>query len=303
MSRRNDSGLEGKRIPSSLTEFIDDNVQLFRSIPYVIALTGLLVAGRNIRLTNQFRSVSEIPSDFFQRNLWLRGRVSGVRGMTLQIRHEPIFKRKSKSISESCADLNISLYKVSSTVSPSTDANLSKSSLSLAPLAPELVDKNVWFRLVGCREIESAEYFISHNDPTSDVDVSRTISSENQSTSSADSETSFPQPISCADCVVTYRRPTFVPFISRKILLNEAAILLGLAPLRTTYSVSIDSGGTLYCLNSKRAEEDLKRRLTKAEQKASKKRIGIWACRGDGGKAGKLSLWSKLKSRIARRRD
>ena len=66
MSRRNDSGLEGKRIPSSLTEFIDDNVQLFRSIPYVIALTGLLVAGEQFR--QFFFGNIEIPHETLRLN-------------------------------------------------------------------------------------------------------------------------------------------------------------------------------------------------------------------------------------------
>ncbi|XP_029373051.1 protein C3orf33 homolog isoform X2 [Echeneis naucrates] len=77
-------------VVSALSQLADDNLMLLRNISTGLAIAGLLLIARSIKLITKFKSASEIPPRFIERNVSLRGRVHSITEKGLEVEHIPI---------------------------------------------------------------------------------------------------------------------------------------------------------------------------------------------------------------------
>lgn len=77
-------------IITAVSKFADENLTLIRSISTGLAIAGVIVTARSIRLLTKFGSPSEIPVRFIERNVSLRGKVRRVTEKGLEVEHIPI---------------------------------------------------------------------------------------------------------------------------------------------------------------------------------------------------------------------
>ncbi|CAN9510952.1 unnamed protein product [Ophioblennius macclurei] len=75
---------------SVVSRLADENLTLVRNISTGLAVAGVIVIGRSIRLITKFRAASEIPARFIERNVSLRGKVHSITEEGLQVEHVPI---------------------------------------------------------------------------------------------------------------------------------------------------------------------------------------------------------------------
>nr|XP_046245317.1 protein C3orf33 homolog isoform X4 [Scatophagus argus] len=78
-------------IVSAISQFADDNLTLVRNISTGLAVAGVVVIARSIRLVTKFQSVSEIPARFIERNVSLRGKVHSITERGVEVEHVPIY--------------------------------------------------------------------------------------------------------------------------------------------------------------------------------------------------------------------
>ncbi|XP_039613391.1 protein C3orf33 homolog isoform X3 [Polypterus senegalus] len=83
-------GENGGNIVSKVSNFLDRHLFVLRNISIGIALTGIVVIARSIRLTTKFYSTLDIPKSFIQQNVKLRGKVHHVTDQGLAVEHLPI---------------------------------------------------------------------------------------------------------------------------------------------------------------------------------------------------------------------
>ncbi|XP_051933513.1 protein C3orf33 homolog isoform X1 [Hippocampus zosterae] len=77
-------------IVSTISWLVDDNLTLVRSISGGLALAGVILIARRIKLITKFQAASEIPARFIENNVSLRGIVHSVKEQSLQVEHVPI---------------------------------------------------------------------------------------------------------------------------------------------------------------------------------------------------------------------
>ncbi|KAG7333509.1 hypothetical protein KOW79_003644 [Hemibagrus wyckioides] len=77
-------------IIAEVSKLADENLSLIRSISTCLAVAGVIVIARSIRLMSKFGSPSEIPSRFIEKNVSLRGKVRSVTERGLEVEHVPI---------------------------------------------------------------------------------------------------------------------------------------------------------------------------------------------------------------------
>ncbi|XP_075892397.1 protein C3orf33 homolog [Nelusetta ayraudi] len=77
-------------IVSLVSRAADDHLTLVRSISAGLAVAGVVVIARSIRLLTKFQAASEIPARFIERNVSLRGRVRGITERGVEVEHLPI---------------------------------------------------------------------------------------------------------------------------------------------------------------------------------------------------------------------
>ncbi|XP_027731980.1 protein C3orf33 homolog isoform X1 [Vombatus ursinus] len=73
-----------------LSKWADDNLCLIRNISTGMAVAGVMLFARSIKLTTKFISPSEIPKEFIKNNVKLRGRLHRVTEKGLELEHIPI---------------------------------------------------------------------------------------------------------------------------------------------------------------------------------------------------------------------
>ncbi|KAL6116010.1 uncharacterized protein ACO6RY_00715 [Pungitius sinensis] len=78
-------------IVSLISQFADDHLALVRNISTGLAVAGVIVIARSIKLVTKFQAVSEIPARFIERNISLRGRVHSITERGLEVEHVPIY--------------------------------------------------------------------------------------------------------------------------------------------------------------------------------------------------------------------
>ncbi|XP_028650341.1 protein C3orf33 homolog [Erpetoichthys calabaricus] len=83
-------GENGGNVVSKVSNFLDRHLFVLRNISIGIALTGIFVIARSVRLTTKFYSTLDIPISFIQQNVKLRGKVHHVTDQGLAVEHLPI---------------------------------------------------------------------------------------------------------------------------------------------------------------------------------------------------------------------
>ncbi|KAM6960545.1 protein C3orf33 homolog [Aplochiton taeniatus] len=78
-------------IVSVISRFADNNITFVRNISTGLAIAGVIVIARSIKLTTKFCTVSAIPSHFIERNVNLRGRIKTITEKGLEVEHVPIY--------------------------------------------------------------------------------------------------------------------------------------------------------------------------------------------------------------------
>ncbi|KAJ8256820.1 hypothetical protein COCON_G00189720 [Conger conger] len=77
-------------IISVISQIADDHLTVVRNISTGLAIAGIFMIARSIRLITKFGSASEIPARFIEKNVSLRGRVHRVTKSGLEVEHVPI---------------------------------------------------------------------------------------------------------------------------------------------------------------------------------------------------------------------
>ncbi|XP_060929579.1 protein C3orf33 homolog [Limanda limanda] len=77
-------------VVSVLSQLADDHLTLVRNISTGLAIAGVLIIARNIKLITKFQAASEIPALFIERNVSLRGKVHSITEKGLEVEHVPI---------------------------------------------------------------------------------------------------------------------------------------------------------------------------------------------------------------------
>ncbi|AWO98855.1 putative protein C3orf33 -like isoform 4 [Scophthalmus maximus] len=89
--QREPGGPPSQNVVSAISQFADDNLTLVRNISTGLAIAGVLVIARSIRLITKFQAASEIPARFIERNVSLRGKVHSITEKGLEVEHVPIY--------------------------------------------------------------------------------------------------------------------------------------------------------------------------------------------------------------------
>ncbi|XP_059187406.1 protein C3orf33 homolog [Centropristis striata] len=79
-----------RNIVSLISQFADDNLTLVRNISTGLAVAGVVVLARSIKLITKFQAASEIPARFIEKNVSLRGKVHAITERGLEVEHVPI---------------------------------------------------------------------------------------------------------------------------------------------------------------------------------------------------------------------
>ncbi|XP_064883303.1 protein C3orf33 homolog [Oncorhynchus nerka] len=82
---------QSKNIISVISQFADDNLTIVRNISTGLAIAGVIVISRSIKLITRFGLASEIPARFIEKNVSLRGRVQTITETGLEVEHIPIY--------------------------------------------------------------------------------------------------------------------------------------------------------------------------------------------------------------------
>ncbi|KAJ8367996.1 hypothetical protein SKAU_G00080240 [Synaphobranchus kaupii] len=77
-------------IISVISQIADDHLTVVRNISTGLAIAGIIILARSIRLITKFGAASEIPARFIEKNVSLRGRVRSVTESGLEVEHVPI---------------------------------------------------------------------------------------------------------------------------------------------------------------------------------------------------------------------
>ncbi|XP_038548592.1 protein C3orf33 homolog [Micropterus salmoides] len=80
-----------QNIVSLISQFADDHLAVVRNISTGLAVAGVIVIARSIKLITKFQAASEIPARFIERNVSLRGKVHSITEKGLQVEHVPIY--------------------------------------------------------------------------------------------------------------------------------------------------------------------------------------------------------------------
>ncbi|XP_029301850.1 protein C3orf33 homolog isoform X2 [Cottoperca gobio] len=88
--QRDEGNQPSHNIVSSISQFADDNLTFVRNISTGLAVVGVIVIARSIKLITKFQAASEIPARFIERNISLRGKVHSITERGLEVEHVPI---------------------------------------------------------------------------------------------------------------------------------------------------------------------------------------------------------------------
>ncbi|XP_043329872.1 protein C3orf33 homolog isoform X2 [Cervus elaphus] len=77
-------------VVARISQWADDHLRLVRNISTVMAVAGVMLLLRSVRLTSKFTHSSDIPVEFVRKNVKLRGRLRRITENGLEIEHIPI---------------------------------------------------------------------------------------------------------------------------------------------------------------------------------------------------------------------
>uniref|UniRef100_UPI00398E5E97 protein C3orf33 homolog n=1 Tax=Pristiophorus japonicus TaxID=55135 RepID=UPI00398E5E97 len=75
---------------SRAVEFADEHIHVMRNISTGLAVVGVVLLARSVRLVTKFTNVIEIPEKFIEKGIKLRGRVHQITENGLEVEHIPI---------------------------------------------------------------------------------------------------------------------------------------------------------------------------------------------------------------------
>ncbi|XP_008062300.2 protein C3orf33 homolog [Carlito syrichta] len=97
-------------VVARISQWADDHLRLVRNISTGMAIAGMMLLLRSVRLTSKFTSSSDIPVEFIRRNVKLRGRLRRITENGLEIEHIPITLPIVSSLrKEPCGSLLVKL--------------------------------------------------------------------------------------------------------------------------------------------------------------------------------------------------
>ncbi|XP_041797187.1 protein C3orf33 homolog isoform X2 [Chelmon rostratus] len=91
IQQRDHGNQSSHNIVSVISQFADDNLTLVRNISTGLAVAGVVVIARSIKLITRFQAASEIPARFIERNVSLRGKVQSITERGVEVEHVPIY--------------------------------------------------------------------------------------------------------------------------------------------------------------------------------------------------------------------
>ncbi|XP_030236974.1 protein C3orf33 homolog isoform X1 [Gadus morhua] len=145
--------IDEPNIVSLISHFADDNLTIVRNLSTGLALAGVLVIARSIKLTSKFGAVAEIPVHFIRGNVSLQGRVRTVSDHGLEIEHIPVvLPILSRLLSKRVCSSSLAVRLAG--VEPTAEGQL----WLRRHLAPAQV---VWFKLIS-REDHVLHCLVSH---------------------------------------------------------------------------------------------------------------------------------------------
>ncbi|KAM4040764.1 protein C3orf33 homolog [Anomaloglossus baeobatrachus] len=83
-------GEPADNVISKASRLLDSHLYLVRNISSGLAIVGIVLCARSIRLIAKFSSAKDIPEKFIKKNVKLRGKVIRVNGEIIEIDHVPI---------------------------------------------------------------------------------------------------------------------------------------------------------------------------------------------------------------------
>ncbi|XP_033832550.1 protein C3orf33 homolog [Periophthalmus magnuspinnatus] len=89
--QRHEAKQSSSNIVSLIAQFADDHLTLVRNLSTGIAVAGVIIIARSIKLVTKFHSVSQIPLHFVERNVTLYGKVRSVTETGLTVEHVPVY--------------------------------------------------------------------------------------------------------------------------------------------------------------------------------------------------------------------
>ncbi|XP_018117514.1 chromosome 3 open reading frame 33 L homeolog isoform X1 [Xenopus laevis] len=96
--------LADNNLISKVSQLADNHLTVVRNISTGLAIAGVILFARSIRLTTKFTNAKDIPSEFIKKNVKLRGKLLSITGDRLEVEHVPIslpivasFQRKCHS--------------------------------------------------------------------------------------------------------------------------------------------------------------------------------------------------------------
>ncbi|NXS54184.1 CC033 protein, partial [Brachypteracias leptosomus] len=138
MSERRSGAAEGL---SRLSEWADAHLSLLRNLSTGMAVAGVLVLARSVRMTTKFTSALDIPVEFIKKNVKLRGKCHQVTEKGLKVEHVPISIPFLTAIQRKWQSKGLLLVRL---------AGVELAPSGMAWLQQELKPKQmVWFQLLG----------------------------------------------------------------------------------------------------------------------------------------------------------
>ncbi|XP_073435118.1 protein C3orf33 homolog isoform X2 [Dendrobates tinctorius] len=83
-------GEPADNVVAKTSQLLDSHLYLVRNISTGLAIAGIVLCARSIRLITKFTSAKDIPEKFIKKNVKLRGKVIRVNEETIEIDHVPI---------------------------------------------------------------------------------------------------------------------------------------------------------------------------------------------------------------------
>ncbi|XP_029423020.1 protein C3orf33 homolog isoform X2 [Nannospalax galili] len=96
-------------VVTRLSRWADDHLRLVQNISTGMAIAGMMLFLRSVRLTSKFTSASDIPVEFIRKNVKLRGRLHRITETGLEIEHIPITLPLISSWKKPCGALLVKL--------------------------------------------------------------------------------------------------------------------------------------------------------------------------------------------------
>lgn len=89
--QKHEANHSSQNIVSLISQFADENLTLVRNLSTGIAVAGVVIIARSIKLLTKFQAASQIPARFIERNISLYGKVHSVTEKGLEVEHVPIY--------------------------------------------------------------------------------------------------------------------------------------------------------------------------------------------------------------------